>query len=181
MNNLTPSPIYIETNNFVLRTLVESDVNDRFLTWLNSQEMMDGLNLSGVRFSAESLKQFIRGFNNLTNYFIGIFDQKTNLLIGFYTIDADLKHRVGNISAGGIGETGYSGKKVFWATIDALLDYFYLYRGMEKMVARILRKNVRMLFCFVNNPRFTFEAVLKKECLAANGERLDIVIFSSFK
>lgn len=181
MNSLKPSPIYIETQNFILRTLTEQDVNERFLTWLNSEHMMAGLNLHGIQFSLESLRQFIRNFNNLTNYFIGIFDKSNNLLIGFYTLDINLKHRVGSISAAGIGETNYSGKTVFWATIDALLDYFYLYRGAEKIVARVLRKNVPMLFSFIKNPRFTLEAELKKECLGTNGERLDVIIFSSFK
>lgn len=181
MNSLKSSPVYIETNNFVLRSLVEQDVNDRFLTWLNSKDMMEGLNLSGLQFTIDTLKKFVSGFDNFKHYFIGIFDRSTSVLVGFYTIDTDHKHRVGYLSAGGIGEAGYSPKKVFWATIDALLDYFYLYRGMEKMVARILRKNVRMLFCFVNNPRFEFEALLKKDCRSATGERLDIVIFSSFK
>ncbi|AWM79907.1 GNAT family N-acetyltransferase [Gammaproteobacteria bacterium ESL0073] len=181
MSSLKPSPIFIETNNFILRTLIEQDVNEHFLTWLNCERMMSGLNLHGVQFSLESLRQFICNFNNLTNYFIGIFDKTDKTLIGFYTFDIDLKHRVGSISAAGIGETSYSGKKVFWATIDALLDYFYLYRGAEKIVARVLRKNVPMLFSFTKNPRFSLEAVLKKECLGANGERLDVIIFSSFK
>ena len=184
MTQLTSSlagvPVFIETNGFLLRSLTPTDVTVSFLTWLNAPEMMEGLNLPLLDFTPAQMTEYITRFDNLNNYFIGIFDkQNNNKLIGFYTIDVNLAHRVGNITAG-IGGQGYVGKTVLWATIDALLDYFYIYRELYKMVARILAKNRRMLFCFVKNPRFLLEATLKGECQTPDGERVDILIFSSF-
>lgn len=177
--NLAGVPIFIETNGFILRSLTPKDVSASFLAWMNSAEMMEGLNLPPINFSPQQMAEYIKQFDNHRNYFIGIFDKQTNKLIGFYTIDVNLNHKVGHITAG-VGEPGYSGKAVLWATIDALLDHFYLYRDLYKMAARILAKNKRMLFCFVRNPRFILEAILKEECLSPNGERVDILIFSSF-
>lgn len=180
-SNLAGVPIFIETNGFLLRSLTPSDVSASFLTWMNSPEMMEGLNLPPLNLSPQQMAEYVARFDNKHNYFIGIFDkQNGNRLVGFYTIDVNLNHKVGNITAG-VGEPGYSGKAVLWATIDALLDHFYLYRDLYKMVARILLKNRRMLFCFVKNPRFVLEATLKDECLAPSGERVDILIFSSFR
>ena len=174
-------PVFIETNNFLLRSMVPNDVSVSFLRWMNSRDMMEGLNLASINFTKEQIIEYIRGFDNLNNYFIGIFDKKNNnTLIGFYTIDINLTHKLGNITAG-VGEEGYVGKSVLWATIDALLDHFYTYRDIYKMVARITTKNRRMLFCFVKNPRFTLEATLKEECRTPDGERVDILIFSSFR
>ncbi len=178
--HLAGIPIHIETNGYLLRSLTPADVNADFLTWINSAEMMEGLNLPPVNFSAQQLAEYIKQFDHQHNFFVGIFDQKNGALIGFYNIDINLVHKVGHITTG-IGNKNYSGKTVLWATIDALLDHFYLYRDLHKMVARILAKNKRMLFCFVKNPRFGLEAVLKEECLAPTGERLDILIFSSLR
>lgn len=173
-------PIFIDTNGYLLRSLTPDDVSASFLEWMNSKDMMEGLNLPPINFSAQQLTDYIKQFDNHRNFFIGIFDKRDNKLIGFYTIDVNLTHKIGHITAG-VGSAGYSGKAVLWATIDALLDYFYLYRDLHKMAARILSKNKRMLFCFVKNPRFVLEAVLKEECLAPSGERVDILIFSSFR
>ncbi|MFV0548351.1 MAG: GNAT family N-acetyltransferase [Limnobaculum xujianqingii] len=178
--NLAGIPIYIETNGYLLRSLTPNDVTPDFLKWMNSQDMMEGLNLPPLNFTHQQLADYTKQFDNHRNYFIGIFDKKNDLLVGFYTIDVNLNHKVGHITAG-VGAPGYPGKPVLWATIDALLDHFYLYRDLHKMAARILAKNKRMLFCFVKNPRFNLEAVLKEECLAPDGERVDILIFSSLR
>lgn len=178
--NLAGLPVFIETNGYLLRSLTPADVSASFLQWMNSPDMMEGLNLSPINFSAQQLAEYVKQFDNKHNFFIGIFDKANNKPIGFYTIDINLSHKVGHITAG-VGEAGYVGKTVLWATIDALLDHFYLYRNLHKMNARILAKNKRMLFCFVRNPRFNLEAVLKEECLAPTGERVDILLFSSIK
>ena len=173
-------PINIVSNGFLLRSLTPDDVTPRFVEWLNAPEMMAGLNLSNIHFDEEQLRQYIKQFDHKKHYFIGIFDVKTKKLLGFYTLDINLVHKVGNITAG-IGEKMHPAKTVLWATIDALLDYFYQFRNVDKISARVLAKNYAMLFCFVRNPRFVLEAKLKKECIGPAGERMDILLFSSFK
>jgi len=170
----------IETNGFVLRSLVPDDINPRVLSWLSDGEMMQGLNLTSLSFDLDQLRAFVGKFDNLHNYIIGIFEKSSGLLVGFYTIDVDLKHRVGQITTG-VGERAYQGKGTLWATIDALLDHFYAERNVDKISARILAKNYRMIFNFKDNTRFVLEARLQQECLAPNGERVDILLFASFK
>jgi RimJ/RimL family protein N-acetyltransferase len=172
--------VMLETNGFVLRSLVPDDINPRVLSWLSAGEMMQGLNLASLNFALGQLREFVGKFDNLRNYFIGIFDKSNGLLIGFYTIDVDLRHRVGQITTG-IGEPAYLGKGTLWATIDALLDHFYVERNVDKISARILAKNYRMLFNFKDNPRFVLEGCLREECLAPDGKRVDILLFASYK
>src|SRR5690606_17142632 len=105
--------------------------------WLNTSEMSVGLNISPSNFDLPKLTQFIRSFENYRRYFIGIFDSQSNLLIGFYTIDVTLQHKLGTLTAA-IGEEEYKRKDVFHVTIDALLDHFFAERDIEKMSARIL-------------------------------------------
>lgn len=173
-------PVYLETNGFILRSLIREDVNPRFLSWLSDGDMTRGLNLSGLGYSAEQLKDFIASFDDRSHYFVGIFDQSNDLLVGFYTIDVAFAHKVGQITTG-VGVKGYDGRKTLWATIDALLDHIFAERDIEKISARVLAGNYRMLFVFKDNPRFLLEGSLRQECLAPDGQRVDILVFSAFK
>lgn len=174
------APVYIETNGYLLRSLTAADATPRFLQWINSPELLNGLNLPPLNFTQQSLAQFISSFNNLNNYLIGIFDIKQKLLIGFYTMDVSLVHKVANITTG-IGEHAYEGKKVMWATLDALLDYFFAFRDVYKVVARVLATNRRMLFNFIGSPLFSLEARLYKDCVRLEGQRVDVLVFSAFQ
>src|SRR5690606_5321249 len=111
--------VHIDTHGFVLRTLLPADVTPRFLEWINAPAMRAGLNLPQLNFDEAGLRRFVMSFDGRNNHLIGIFEQ--GLLIGFYTIDVSLTHKVGAFTAG-IGEAGYERRKVYWATIDALLD-----------------------------------------------------------
>lgn len=173
-------PIYIQTNGFTLRTLLASDVTLRFLEWINSPSLMAGLNLKPVNFTHNSLVQFINSFDNYNSYMVGIFDAENHALIGFYTLDVNRVQKTGSITTA-IGENAYEGKGSLWATIDALLDYFFMFCDIDKITARVLANNRRMLFNFMGTPRFVFEAKLYKECLGINGQRIDLLLFSTFK
>lgn len=174
------APVHIETNGFILRSLTTADITPRFVQWINSRELLSGLNLPALNFTREKLAQFIASFDNRTSYIIGIFDRKNQLLTGFYTLDVNPTHRTGNITTG-LGEHAYEGKGVLWATIDALLDHFFAYRDVDKITARVLANNRRMLFNFVGAPRFVFEARLYKECMGIDGKRTDLLLFTTFK
>lgn len=173
-------PIHIETNGFVLRSLVPEDVTPRFLEWLSESGMMRGLNLAGLGYTVAQFRDFVASFDDRSHYIVGIFDQASNLLVGFYTMDVGLTHKVGQITTG-VGEAAYDGKKTLWATIDALLDHFFEQRDVDKVSARVLANNYRMLFVFKDNPRFILEGRLLQECLLPSGARVDILVFSSFK
>lgn len=174
------APVHIETNGYLLRTVVPNDITTRAVDWVNSEAMRTGLNLPPLNFNLDRLRAFVDGFDGLNNHFIGIFDRASGQLIGFYTLDVNVPHKVGNITCG-IGEEAYLGRRVLWYTIDALLDHFFTYRGVDKITARILAKNQHMLFNFIDNTRFVWEAKLRRECLGTNGERLDVLVFAAHR
>lgn len=174
------TPIHIESNGYIVRSLTPDDATTRFALWFQSPQMTRGLNIPNIQFDQEQLARFIADFNDLTKYLVGIFDRKNNLLIGFYSMDVNLVHRTGNITAA-ITEPEYEGKKIFWQTIDAFLDHIFLYKTIEKVTARVLASNKRMLFNFLNNPRFVLEARQYKECVDLTGCRVDVLLFVTFK
>ncbi len=174
------SPVYIESGDYIVRSLKDTDASEELLSWLNRADMLRGLNLDKVDFNLSQLRAFIAGFDNYLHFILGIFNRNDEKLIGFYTIDVNRTHKTGSLTTG-IGDTSERGKRTLWATIDAILDYFYAERDIEKFTARILARNYAMLFNFKNNTRFVLEAHLKDECLAPNGKRVDLLVFASFK
>lgn len=174
------SPVYIESGEYIVRSLKDTDASEELLGWLNRADMLRGLNLDKVDFNLSQLRAFIAGFDNYLHFILGIFNRNDEKLIGFYTIDVNKTHKTGSLTTG-IGDTSERGKRTLWATIDAILDYFYAERDIEKFTARILARNYAMLFNFKNNTRFVLEAHLKDECLAPNGKRVDLLVFASFK
>lgn len=181
---LNPSlhkPVNIVSGDYIVRSLTASDVDEVMLSWFKRPDMLRGLNLNDLGFNESKLKRFVSGFDNYRNYILGIIDQKNDKqLVGFYTIDVNLTHKVGSITTG-LGDVTERGKRTLWATIDAVLDHFYSERDIEKFTARILARNHAMLFNFKNNPRFSLEAHLKNECIAPNGKRVDLLVFASHK
>jgi len=180
IDKLRRTPVVIHTNGYTLRNLRHADITERFMGWLNTSEMSSGLNIGPTNFDLPKLTQFIQSFENYRRYFIGIFDSRTNLLIGFYTIDVTPQHRVGTLTAA-IGEEDYKRKDVFHVTIDALLDHFFAERDIEKMTARVIARNWKMLFNLRDSLRFMVDAHLAQECLTPVGDRVDVVSFAAFK
>lgn len=172
--------VHIKSGAYIVRSLLAADASEELLSWLNRADMLRGLNLSKVDFNLAQLGRFIAGFDNYYHYILGIFDSADDRLVGFYTIDVNRTHKTGSLTTG-IGDSSERGKRTLWSTIDAILDHFYAERDIEKFTARILARNYAILFNFKNNTRFTLEAHLKRECLAPDGKRVDLLVFASFK
>lgn len=172
------APVQIHSNGLVVRSLMPGDVTDAFVTWINAPAMSAGLNLPKLDFDAQRLRLFVSSFDNRRSYMLGIFEGE--LLIGFYTIDVNTNHKVATITAG-ISDAAVERRRVYWSTIDAVLDHFFIYRDIDKIVARVLAHNRAMLFNFVDNSRFVHEASLRQECLGPSGERLDVLVFAAFR
>lgn len=181
INKPLPIPVYIQTQNFLLKSLTESDVTPEFVNWLRNDETALGLNVDTRNWNVDVFKKMLtQQYDNIAHYMIGIFDLKSQQLIGFFSFDINYTHKVGYITSG-INATTVSPKEVFFETTDAVMNFFYEQRGVEKISARILSNNLRILFCFIGNKTFELEATLKKECFSLKGERVDILIFSAFK
>jgi len=181
MASLNPQsgPVYIDFDEYLLRSLTPEDIDERVLSWLSDTDMLSGLNISSFGFDLKRFKDFIAAFNNKTHYFIGIFLKKEELLIGFYTIDVSFPHMVAYLTMG-IGDKEFEGKFIAQKTINALLDYFFKYRKIHKFTARVLDKNYRMIFNLRKAQRFKLEAILEEECITPSGGRSDILVFSAF-
>ncbi|MDR1827503.1 MAG: GNAT family N-acetyltransferase [Methylobacteriaceae bacterium] len=172
-------PVFIDTRDFVLRSLTPEDADERMLGWLASPEVATGLNIMPMGFDLNGLRKYIAGHDNRAGYLIGIFSKEERLLIGFYSLFVVFPHMHATLTSI-IGDKNHVGTRVYWRTVDALLDYFYKNRGIYKIRAPIVARNFRMLFNFMQNSRFVLEAVLRNESVVPTGGRTDVLMFTSF-
>ncbi len=170
--------ITIRTEDYVLRSITKEDYTDDWLTILNKDDVKAGLNLNYKNLNKEQCLSILSGYNNKTNYLIGIFRQDDDALAGFYVVDLNLKNKTAIFS---LAVNTESFRTVVWKTCDDFLDYFFDFRDVDKMSSRILVHNKRILYTLLVNGRFQLEGVLKKDCLLLSGQRADVMVWSSFK
>lgn len=171
--------VRLEAGDYLLRSMTADDASLEVLDWFNDSVMLRGLNVDGLAFTIESFRAFIARFDNDKNYIIGIFLNNTDCMVGFYTVEVNKKHRSGTLTSG-IGDHALHGRGVLRQTIEVLLDEFFENRGIQKLSARVLARNLRMIFNFKSSTRFIREAILRKELCTPQGERVDVIVFSAF-
>ncbi|UBB15760.1 hypothetical protein [Comamonas odontotermitis] len=177
---LQGGPVRVETSNFVVRSLTAADVTPGFARWFDDALMLQGLNLPALHFSVEGLRAFVASFNNLDNYFIGVLDKRSQNLQGFYNFSVNRTHRVATLTMGMAPHTQMA-RQILWEVSEPLFDEMFSRSDIEKISARVLASNRRVLFALANNEHFVPEALLRQECLGVNGKRLDVLAIACFK
>ena len=173
-------PIVIETENYRMRSLRATDAGPSLREWLKDSDMIEGLNIAAIDWTADRLQNFILSFDNKRKYMVGIFDKSNDLLIGFYTIDVNALHNTAQMTAG-IGNKEYWGRNIFAETAKPLIGHLFAQRNVDKVTARVISSNRRMFFNFMNSKRFYLEARLREEILSPSGKRLDVFSFAALK
>ncbi len=173
-------PIVIETENYRVRSLRATDASQSLREWLKDKDMVEGLNIAVIDWTADRLQKFIMSFDNKRKYIVGIFEKQNEELVGFYTIDVNALHKTAQIAAG-IGNREYWGKNVFSETAKPLIGHLFERRDVDKVTGRVISSNRRMFFNFMNSKRFYLEARLREEILSPAGKRLDVFSFAALK
>jgi RimJ/RimL family protein N-acetyltransferase len=173
-------PISVFTPTFHLRTMKETDAGETFIGWLASPEILRGLNIPPRKWSVESLRAFISSFDCVNRHLLGIEDRETGRLVGFYVIDINPTHRTSQLTAA-VGDPEFVGRNVLREASPILVRHLFDKRDVEKVSARIVASNRRVLFNFMIPDVFQFEARLRQEVRTADGRREDILVFSALK
>lgn len=112
--------ISIQTDRFILRTIVKDDVSPRYLSWLQDGNSNRFINSASPDIDISDLHQFIEERSNRDDVvFLGIFNRADGTHIG------NIKYEPINIKEGYavmgilIGDESYRGKKVAAEVINA--------------------------------------------------------------
>jgi RimJ/RimL family protein N-acetyltransferase len=92
------TPLTLTTASYVLRSMVAADVDARFVAWLADPEVVETLNLPARARWPKEFASYIGRFDNRASFGLGIYEQQTGLIIGFYAIYCDLQHGLASTS-----------------------------------------------------------------------------------
>ncbi|HZT24241.1 MAG TPA: GNAT family protein [Pseudolabrys sp.] len=165
-------PVLLQTKRFSLRSLKPTDAAERWINWLKDPDVMGPLNVPPRQWNVRELMAHISSADNHERYLIGIFDLVSKVQIGFYMIDVDIIHRRATFNAV-VGEKTWWGKGVINETRAALLDEFFINRGIEKAVGMPLARNFPAVFNY-KAQGWHHEGTLRGHCISlTGGTRLD--------
>ena len=79
-----PINIMIETPNYVVRTLEETDDMGNWGRWLDDPNTAQMLNAPRKTLTAEDFREHVRGFDRIDHHLLGIFRRTDGLLVGMF-------------------------------------------------------------------------------------------------
>jgi len=166
----------LETERFVIRTMIREDVTDDFLSWLLDPEVMLGLNLPRRRLSRLQAVRYVLGHDNRTKFFLTICLRQEGRQIGFFTVDCNLQHKSAETSVV-VGDRDFWGKNVVIEARSALLNFLFDQMKMHKVLGRPHGRNFSSIFNY-KALGFKCEGILREQmCSIQDNNRLDQLIF----
>lgn len=171
-------PVLIDSEDFILKSVSSKNYNPEWFAILNRHDVKEGLNLTHIDMTPDFCRELMDSYDNKQAYLLGIYHKEDERLAGFYVLDVNLLNKTGTFS---IAVNNQTYKTVIWKTMDSFLDYFFDYRDIDKISARILANNRKVIYLFLVNGRFICEGTIIKDGLLPSGERIDTSVWSSFK
>ena len=151
----------IKGKNYFIKTFTEKDIEDKYIAWLNDNEVNKYLEIRHTKQTINSAKKYINSFyENTEKYIWGIYNNNKELIgtINLYNIIPF--HRLANISI-------MIGDKEHWGTSAALeskklvIDHAFNKLNIRKIIAGSYSVNLSINFT-LKRLGFTLEGKLKK-------------------
>lgn len=127
-----PRKIRLETPHFILRTVEPEDVTLRWAAWLADPAKTRTLNAKPMTLSVDDIRTYLANFDHVKAHILGIFERGSGVMIGFWEVYVDWKHREFLINVL-IGERGRGTLDAREETQWALHAYFFDTLGLEAM------------------------------------------------
>jgi len=176
---LEPSakPIVIDTPNLTMRTLTPDDASDRFAAWFSQDDVRNGLNLPEKNKTKADIVTYIKGFDQRSNLLLGFFDKANDLLVGFISVQIDW--RTGRYLANTVvGEPAYRSKGMMLEITLPFREYFFETLGLNVMTATALATN-KPIIAYFTKTGWTLNQTLKGHTKShADGTMIDLQLYS---
>lgn len=132
----------IRSSRLILRTLNETDIGERYLSWLGEDEINRYLEVRFTGQTVSGLRQYVASLN----------DSKDSLFLGLFIGDSGV--HIGNIKLGPvnphhkradmgivIGDRDYWGQGLAPEAIEAVAEYAFTVLGLHKLTAGVYEEN----------------------------------------
>jgi len=153
---------FIEGQRLILRSVLESDVTENYIQWLNDSDTNQYLESRFLTHTKESVKEFVKRIDQQSDtVFLAIVFKNDNTHIG--NIKLGPIHEIHNFADIGIliGEKKYWGQGYATEAIKMLTQYAFNTLGLHKLTAGFYSNNMTSGNAFFKNG-FIQEGCLKK-------------------
>lgn len=164
----------IISNNLFYRPLTVKDVTDKYISWLNNNEINKYLEARHIKHTSQNVIDFVNSRNKSRNEFLyGIFCKKNNKHIGNVKIsNVNYIYKTGEISLF-IGDKDYWGRRLGIEIIKTLTNHSFNYIGLLKIEAGCYESNKASLNSFLACG-YSIEGKLKNHVIS-EGKRESLV------
>jgi len=167
----------LQTENYVLRPLVETDATERYLNWLKDPEISRTLDVDGEAQTIDTIKSYIASHDNEASFLFGIFT-KDGLHIGTHSFRFIKAHKIATVGVM-IGDKEYWGKRVPLETRARILDFAFNDLACLKVEAGCYSINLPAIYNF-KKQKWANEGVRKSNRLI-DGKSVDMILFGMLR
>lgn len=172
------TPVNLETENYILRSLTRADATDEYISWWNDAEVQASLGFPPRGWAKEQAVAHITKFDNRGRVHLGIFPKGQDLPIGFFSIIREANLRaVTNVV---IGNKDYWGKAVVREVRPVCLDFIFNEMHLEKVVGKVNANNYPSIFNY-KALKYKTEGVLRHHTKDLDGNWIDEVQFGMLR
>jgi [ribosomal protein S5]-alanine N-acetyltransferase len=164
--------IELETDNYIVRSMSESDVSETYLSWMHDYEVTRTLDVDGDSQTMDKLRTYVRSYTSRGGYVFGIYT-KEGKQIGTHSFAWSKENKVAKIGVM-IGDKTYWGKGVLLETRSRLLNYAFDL-GCKKVEASCDSINIPAIYNFVKQG-WTKEGVCRAHRIVDN-HPVDLILF----
>jgi RimJ/RimL family protein N-acetyltransferase len=169
--------VWIEAGDYLIRTITPEDASDRWGTWMTDPEVARMLNAPVRTMSKDQISGYIKSFDQRSNFLWGIFDKRSGVHIGFFTLNADFVRSQGLVNLL-IGEPEYRHYGILTTIRRYIAEYFFEILGLKLMMATALAHN-EIIINTLTKAGWKIDKVLKQHVTAhADGAKLDLCLLS---
>ena len=172
------SPVTLDTERFVLRSLTVADATPRYLSWLADPEVMRYVNARSDKPELAHVHAFITRHDNRDTFLLGIFTRADGRHIGNLSAECHPIHHTAKLGIL-IGERSFWGKGAAIEVRTAFLDFLFGPAGMAKAWGPCYAHNVPGLFNY-KMLGFSVEGIQRSHVIC-DGERMDVVNFAMLR
>lgn len=167
--------IWLESQNYFMRTLKPEDATARMLAWWADPAVMVPLGETARTYSREEVAEYFRRFDTFGNFLLGIFVKDTGLHIGWRTIELSPKLRKVRTHLA-VGDASYRGRGVNAELQNAVYDFTFYSLGAKSMVATVFADNMPMRRR-AERTGYRADAKITESFTASDGITRDVMVY----
>ena len=167
----------LTTDRLLLRTFKPTDIDERYLGWLQDREVTRFSNQRFRNHSAESCSAYLEGFSSSANSFLLITHKGDQVPIGTMTIYRSLEHGTADMGLM-LGDRHYWRQGLGLEAWEAALKFSLHNNRLRKVTGGTARPNKGMVR-IMEECGMSLEAVKQRQEII-NGEAVDLLYYAKF-